>query len=93
MRAYLVLSMLLTLTPEVSEGKVRSLSIDPNYKDRRSAKVLGHNGLEVGAWSAYRLCALRDGAHGESQAGISGNIEDGAWSIVLSGVYEGVDEE
>lgn len=84
--------MLLTLIKEVLKGSIRSRAIDEGYP-RRSAKVLGHNGLAPGAWFAYRICALRDGAHGESQAGISGNIQDGAHSIVVSGAYEGVDQE
>lgn len=76
----------------MSGGQIRSRSLDPDY-DRRSAKVIGDNGLTVGDWYPYRLCALRDGAHGESQAGISGSVDDGAWSIVVAGAYEGVDEE
>ncbi|KAG6361980.1 hypothetical protein INS49_010209 [Diaporthe citri] len=80
------------ILPKVSGGIVRSRSIDPDYDRRRSAKVLGDNGLAAGDWFPYRLCALRDGAHGESQAGISG-VDDGAWSIVVAGAYEGVDED
>lgn len=76
----------------MSGGVIRSRSIDPDYA-RPSAKVSGDNGLAVGEWWPYRVCALRDGAHGESQAGISGSVADGAHSVVVAGAYEGVDEE
>lgn len=85
-------SRLLTLIPEVLNGKIKSRIIDPDYP-RISAKVLGHNGLAPGDWFPFQLCAMRDGAHGESQAGISGSVIDGAWSIVVSKAYEGVDDE
>ncbi|CCX31285.1 Similar to Histone-lysine N-methyltransferase, H3 lysine-9 specific SUVH5; acc. no. O82175 [Pyronema omphalodes CBS 100304] len=51
---------------------------------RRSPKVYGHNGLTVGDWWPYQLCLLRDGAHGSSQGGISGDKDLGAYSIVVS---------
>lgn len=50
-----------------------------------SSKRFGDNGLQVGQWWPFRICALRDGAHGAMQAGISGGIETGAFSIVVSG--------
>lgn len=56
--------------------------IDPDYKERRRANVWGHNGLQVGDWWPYQICALRDGAHGSKQGGIYGNLKDGAFSIV-----------
>ncbi|KAH8762478.1 PUA-like domain-containing protein [Diaporthe sp. PMI_573] len=60
---------------------------------RRSAKVPGHNGLDIGAWFPTRLSALVDGAHGASQAGISGNIDYGAFSIVVAATYKEVDDD
>ena len=47
----------------------------------------GHNGLHVGDWWPYRICALRDGAHGSSQGGISGNEKFGARSIMAGGKH------
>jgi hypothetical protein len=67
--------------------------LDPTYRHRRSAKVSGHNGLDIGAWFPTRLSALVNGAHGASQAGIAGNIEYGAFSIVVAPTYKDVDEE
>lgn len=40
-----------------------------------------------------QICALRDGAHGEIEAGIHGQMGKGAYSIVLSsGGYADIDE-
>ena len=85
---------MLTPIPVVSGGVIRSRRLDREYpRPRPSAKVVGDNGLAVGDWFPYRICALRDGAHGESQAGISGDIDSGAYSIVVAGAYEEVDDE
>ena len=51
----------------------------------RPCNVFGHNGLTVGQWWPYRICALRDGAHGATQGGIAGSVHGGAYSIVVSG--------
>ena len=51
----------------------------------RPCNVFGHNGLTVGQWWPYRICALRDGAHGATQGGIAGSVERGAYSVVVSG--------
>ena len=51
----------------------------------RPCNVFGHNGLAVGQWWPYRICALRDGAHGATQGGIAGSVQRGAYSIVVSG--------
>ena len=59
---------------------------------KQNAKVYGHNGLNVGAWWPYRICALRDGAHGLLVAGISGS-KFGAYSIILSGKYSSLDKD
>lgn len=67
--------------------------LDPRPQYRRSAKVSGHNGLAMGAWFPTRLSALANGAHGASQAGISGNIDYGAFSIVVAATYKDVDKE
>ncbi|TEY71140.1 hypothetical protein BOTCAL_0100g00020 [Botryotinia calthae] len=51
----------------------------------------GHNGLTVGDCWPRQMAALRDGAHGAPQAGIVGDKEQGAYSIVISKHYEGFD--
>lgn len=57
--------------------------LDPHFK--RSANVRGHNGLTVGDWWPYQICALRDGAHGSMMGGIAGSKESGCYSIIISG--------
>lgn len=47
------------------------------YAYRRSANVIGNNNLSNGTWGPSRICALRDGAHGEQEAGISGQTGKG----------------
>ena len=59
--------------------------IDPN--------VAGHNGLQMGQWWPLRHCALRDGAHGSVMSGIAGGERTGAFSVVVSAGYEGMDED
>jgi hypothetical protein len=54
---------------------------------KRNFKVYGYNGLSPGGWWPYFFLALFNGAHGHSQAGITGNDTSGAWSIVASGAY------
>lgn len=65
----------------------------PNYPHKLDSKRYGHNGLVNGQWFPEYLCAFRDGAHGETQGGISGKKTDGAFSIVMSGgeQYEDID--
>jgi len=46
--------------------------------------VVGDNGLKVGRWWPFRICALRDGAHGAMQGGIAGGATGGTYSIVVS---------
>lgn len=44
------------------------------------------NGLLLnGAWWPSQLAALRNGGHGSSQGGITGNPESGAYSVILAG--------
>ena len=64
----------------------RTYQLDPKMDPpKRRFDIFGHNGLTVGQWWPLRVCALRDGAHGHIQGGISGNATDGAYSIVVSG--------
>ena len=60
--------------------------LDPSFPAHDS-KVFGHNGLSIGQWWPFQICALRDGAHGASVAGIAGGENEGAYSIVVSGTY------
>jgi hypothetical protein len=68
--------------------------IDPRrLAEKRPFKIFGHNGLEPGAWWPFQKVAHFHGAHGHPQAGISGNADEGAWSVVISGNprYEDLD--
>lgn len=80
--------LVLSITP-----RRRSYIICPLYT-QRDAKVFGHNGIEVGSWWPMQLAALFNGAHGMKIAGISGNSELGAYSVVTSGgQYEELDQD
>lgn len=70
-----------------------AISFRLNEKFKLNANVYGHNGLSVGAWWPYQICALRDGAHGFPVAGIFSSQRSGAYSIVLSGKYLGLDKD
>lgn len=67
---------------------------DPGYEFQRvSAAEYGDNGLVNGQWWPNRQCTLRDGAHGEVEAGIHGKLGKGVFSIVLAnGGYADRDE-
>ncbi|KAH8902021.1 hypothetical protein BR93DRAFT_382502 [Coniochaeta sp. PMI_546] len=70
--------------------------LDPRYEgEKRSFKVIGHNSLNPGDWWPYQKVALFHGAHGHSMAGISGQAEQGAWSVVVSGSskYQDLDQD
>ena len=68
----------------ITEGLRRSYKIADDAT-RRDCDVIGHNGLTVGQWWPYRVCAIRDGAHGAMMAGIAGGEKTGTFSIVVSG--------
>jgi len=71
----------------------RDYILDSRYQ-KRDPKVYGHNGLNVGGWWPMQILALFNGAHGSKMAGISGNSETGAYSVVTSGgAYEELDED
>jgi hypothetical protein len=73
-------------TKGILQSGTRRIShrIDKAYTQRKSANVVGNNNLMNGQWWPSRICALRDGAHGEQEGGISGQVGKGAFSIVLS---------
>ena len=52
---------------------------------KRPANVVGHNGISIGQWWPFRVCMIRDGAHGASQGGIDGGEKSGAYAIVVAG--------
>ena len=52
---------------------------------KRPANVVGHNSISVGQWWPFRVCMIRDGAHGASQGGIDGGEKSGAYAIVVAG--------
>ncbi|EME46187.1 hypothetical protein DOTSEDRAFT_70243 [Dothistroma septosporum NZE10] len=69
-------------------------SIKPGAK--RDAKRQGNNGLVNGQWWPTLVCAVRDGAHGATIAGIAGGKDRGAYSCFISGggdnSYPDIDE-
>lgn len=60
---------------------------------RKPCAVEGDNGLAVGQWWPILMCANRDGAHGATMKGIAGTVNRGADSVVISGAYEGLDND
>ena len=73
-------------------GSRRTMTLDRSYT-RREFQKSGHNGLKIGDWWPYRVCLLRDGAHGSLQGGISGSSQRGAWSVVVSSDYSTLDSD
>ncbi|KAG0136932.1 PUA-like domain-containing protein [Tuber indicum] len=70
----------------------RTYMLDKRFP-KRVADRFGGNGLTVGDWWPYQICALRDGAHGSRMGGIHGRVNSGAYSIVISGGYEETDKD
>ncbi|CAG8503969.1 12194_t:CDS:2 [Ambispora gerdemannii] len=55
----------------------------------RNPQVFGHiPGIEIGTTWKMRMHCSQDGVHAPTVAGISGNQQEGAYSIALSGGYE-----
>ncbi|OBT65521.1 hypothetical protein VE03_04954 [Pseudogymnoascus sp. 23342-1-I1] len=74
--------------------KRTSHKLDKKYSLKRSASVVGDNCLVNGQWWPNRICALRDGAHGEQEAGIHGQVGKGTYSVVVAqGGYADEDKE
>ena len=59
--------------------------LDRNYGFVRPCNYYGSGQLVIGQWWPLQICALRDGAHGEMEAGIYGRPGEGAYSVVVSG--------
>jgi len=67
------------------DGSTRRTSkLEKEFANKKSANALGSNGLINGQWWPSRLACLRDGAHGEQEAGISGQAGVGAFSVVVA---------
>lgn len=83
-----------TVRRQIATGKATmSRALQKDYCERASCNVVGANNLHNGQWWPLQLCAIRDGAHGEIEAGIHGQAGRGAFSIVLSsGEYADVDD-
>lgn len=75
-------------------GKLtKSTSVSKDYGHRAQSGTFGAGDLVSGQWWPVLLAALRDGAHGEAQAGISGVKGRGATSVIVSGShYDDKDE-
>lgn len=73
-----------------ADSKRRSYHIHEDYP-KRDPNIIGDNGLLVGDWWPFQICALRDGAHGSLMSGIAGTMDSYAYSIVISGKYADLD--
>ena len=68
----------------------RKHKVEVSWPHKKSANFIGatqEDGTELrsGMWWPLQICAVRDGVHGEIEAGIAGKKEHGAYSVVLSG--------
>lgn len=71
----------------------KSRNLQQGWPFRVSCNYVGEGDLCNGRWWPLQICALRDGAHGEIEAGIHGQTGKGAFSVVLSsGGYADVDD-
>lgn len=61
--------------------------------EHKNAGVFGDNGLAVGAWWPLQIVALHHGAHGARVAGIAGDANAGAYSIVVAASYDDLDRD
>ncbi|KKZ65913.1 hypothetical protein EMCG_08323 [[Emmonsia] crescens] len=73
----------------IGEGARTSRRLDHTFKFRTDSIAVGHNELRNGQWFPLQITAIRDGAHGEMEAGISGRDKIGAVSIILSSAGKG----
>lgn len=76
----------------ISQNKKNGYRISMDFH-RPSSKVFGHNGLAIGTVWPRQVAAFRDGAHGRIMHGISGTAKEGCYSIVISGLYDSIDED
>ncbi|CAD6565230.1 MAG: hypothetical protein ASARMPRED_006518 [Alectoria sarmentosa] len=76
----------------VTDGRTRKYTLT-DKSAAISCNKFGHNGVTVGQWFPFRICALNAGAHGATQAGIAGSEKTGAFSIVVSSDYNELDKD
>ena len=69
-----------------------SFSVDPEYKFVDGCKYHGEGALVNGQWFPNQMLACIHGAHGSPDAGICGDVKNGAYSVVVSGGYQNADE-
>lgn len=75
-------------------GRKLEYKFDPRYvSERRGGEVYGHNGLQVGDWFPKLIIANFRGAHSQLQRGICGDENNGAYSILVSNEYSGLDRD
>lgn len=75
------------------DNSFRSRNLEKDYAFKVSAHYIGAGDLINGQWWPLQICLLRDGAHGEIEAGICGEPGKGVFSIVVgSSGYDNVDE-
>ncbi|ERF76684.1 hypothetical protein EPUS_02223 [Endocarpon pusillum Z07020] len=74
------------------QNVAKSIVLNPNIT-QTSSKVFGHNGIRMGQFFPRQMAALAQGAHGSSQAGISGTAEDGAYSVIVTGKYSSLEKD
>ena len=70
---------------KTTEKENLARAFDKTYDYIVSCNYVGNGELTNGQWWPLQMCAIRDGAHGETEAGIHGSPDRGAHSIVLSG--------
>lgn len=70
----------------------KSIVLNP-YTVQIGSKVYGDNGIPMGQMYLRQMAALAQGAHGSSQSGIAGSAEDGAYSVIVTGRYKGLEKD
>lgn len=76
---------IVTTKGQLQSGMKRtSHRLDKEDSLKKSANAVGENHLVNGQWWPSHICALRDGAHGEHEAGIHGQAGKGAYSVVVA---------
>ena len=66
---------IITKTGTAKGGKVhKSHGMEKGFAGKVSCNYVGAGNLVNGQWWALQLCAIRDGAHGEVEAGIHGHV-------------------
>lgn len=63
---------------------LKSYNLEADYGFKNSAAYIGEGTLTNGQWWPLQICLVRDGAHGELEAGISGERGGVAYSVILS---------